>query len=100
MRLTTLFPSNSLSDPESEVLLVLSSLVSSFFDFWFFDLGNVSERPPRRSLMEFSGSLRLDENFVERLDRRALLGLILSSASTGSSVGLRLRDDLRGILFC
>lgn len=50
--------------------------------------------------MELSGSLRLDENFVERLDRREPFGLILSSTSaTGSSDEIRWRVDLRGILF-
>lgn len=50
--------------------------------------------------MELSGSLRLDENFVERLDRREPFGLMLSSTSaTGSSDEIRWRVDLRGILF-
>lgn len=48
--------------------------------------------------MELSGSLRLDENFVERLDRREPFGLMLSSTSaTGSSDEIRWRVDLRGI---
>jgi len=56
--------------------------------------------------MELSGSLRLDENLVERLEeRRELLGLMVSSISTGMLspspspfAEVRLRDDRRAML--